>query len=123
MKTFKDFLGHIKVSEEAVSSRLINDPTIIGSIPSGVCLKQSPIHGIGVFATEDLPRDKILGLASHNNVKHTLGRFINHHGRLPNVIMIRHDADVVASTTKQIKANEEILMDYYQAYKVLQNVV
>ena len=70
----------------------------------------SPIHGKGLFASEDLEPGKEW-LAAEGNCKYSCGRIINHSPN-PNCKFIFNDGYVVCVTTKEIKAGSELLVNY-----------
>ncbi len=90
-------------------------------LPKSVTIKPSKIHGLGLFATEDIPEGTELGI-SHFEYKGTkddlvrtpLGGFVNH-SYSPNAD-IRQGRKRVLIVTKGIKAGDEITVDYTPWY-------
>ena len=91
-------------------------------LPDEVCIKESPVHGHGIFASQDIKRNTDLG-ATHIKVpmiltyiRTPLGGFINHSEK-PNCILdCTQDWDdslVYNIIAKQaIAEGEELLLDY-----------
>ena len=78
--------------------------------------RKSSIHGFGIFAKKDINKNDIIGIAGGlKNNKHYrsyLGRFTNH-SNSKNIIFKELDSgDVIAVCIKNIKKDEEILVDY-----------
>ena len=87
-------------------------------------IRDSVIHGQGVFAIRDIPIDFNLGVTHiyddrfFNNYSRTpLCGFINHSNK-PNCIKMPYKKDCLSlHTIKNIKANEEITVEY-TLYKI-----
>ncbi len=73
--------------------------------------KKSKIHNIGLFALDKLNKGDYIGFALFENKRTTLGRYTNHSGR-PNIKFIKSHTNIIGITTKVIKKNEELLVDY-----------
>ena len=99
------------------SERRIEDMTY-KPLPDNLELKQSNIHGYGVFASEDIPAGKVLGL-SHINapelIRTPLGGYINH-SMNPNCIRIQEGNRWYLQTIQDISEGEEITL-MYKGYK------
>lgn len=103
-------------------------------LPDFLTIKPSPIHGLGLFATQDIPEGTNLGISlikinkfesKYSSIKNSkdskeiirtpLGGFYNHSEK-PNVrgeTIIRHSGDeTFLITTRDIKAGEEITGKY-----------
>ena len=95
-------------------------------LPESVAVKESPIHGYGLFAIADIPQGTELGITHvfavgfHNNyIRTPLGGFINHNNA-PNCEKFRNHDDSTLSyfilrTIKDIKEGEELTL-YYTLY-------
>ena len=90
-------------------------------LPSSLKIKDSSIHGQGLFATENIPIDTELGV-SHIEVVHKnleaeilrtpLGGFINHTSE-SNCYRIKIDSKQwIIKTNKNIKDGEELTLKY-----------
>ena len=73
-------------------------------------LEESPIHGLGVFAKEFIPKGSDW-LAAYSNVKYICGRFINHSDD-PNCKFEFTLAGTLCIALKDIKAGEELTVSY-----------
>lgn len=75
--------------------------------------RQSDIHGYGMFATEDIPSQTLIGLGSVNyKYKTLLGRYTNHSIN-PNCLFVYlANNDVVMMSLRDILSGEELLIDY-----------
>ena len=95
-------------------------------LPKTLAVKESPIHGYGLFAIADIPQGTELGITHvfavgfHNNyIRTPLGGFINHNNA-PNCEKFRNHGDSTLSyfilrTIKDIKEGEELTL-YYTLY-------
>ena len=87
-------------------------------MPEALTIKNSPIDGLGVFATGDIPAEAIFldrptHLYAEECFRLNFGGFINH-SRTPNAIIIK---DVATSKgylkiVQPVKPGEEITVDY-----------
>ena len=90
-------------------------------LPSSLKIKDSSIHGQGLFAIENIPIDTDLGVSHievvHKNLKAEilrtpLGGFINHTSE-PNCYRIKIDSKQwIIKTNKNIKDGEELTLKY-----------
>ena len=89
-------------------------------LPDYLTIKESPIHGLGLYATEDIPSNKNLG-RSHTKpmnyiewVRTPLGGFYNHseEPNCTNHIGGGLDKHMYLVTLRDIKAGEEITVKY-----------
>jgi len=93
-------------------------------LPSNLTIKTSPIHGLGIFATEDIKADTYLGITHVYNkdfpqdwIRTPLGGFYNH-SENPNCVLI--DSFIGESfvfvktltTLEAISAGDEITCTY-----------
>ena len=95
-------------------------------LPKTVAVKESPIHGYGLFAIDNIPFGTELGITHvfavgfHNNyIRTPLGGFINH-SDIPNCEKIKsYDESTltyyILRTVKDIEVGEELTL-YYTLY-------
>jgi hypothetical protein len=99
-------------------------------LPDELIIKESGIDGIGLFATENIPRGRTLGRSHYNFhgafglglIRSPLGGFINHSPEPNCRIVIRNEYMSIhiwyLKTTKKVKEGEELTLKY-GTYKVL----
>jgi SET domain-containing protein len=89
-------------------------------LPNNLTIKDSKIHGLGVFATEDISENTDLGLThlllGKKIFRTPLGGFINH-GDDPNCKKLEQNNEFYLLTIKNIKKNEELTV-FYTLYNV-----
>ena len=81
----------------------------------------SSIHGAGIFATEDIPKEIIIGIThiydpefQHNFIRTPLGGFVNH-SESANCELIEEDNDYhykKLKTLRKIEHGEELTLKY-----------
>lgn len=87
-------------------------------LPEGLTIKDSPIHGLGLFAKQDIVKGVELGIThvydenfENNYIRTPLGGFINHNDK-PNAQLIVVGNNIHIATLKFIKKGEEIFTKY-----------
>jgi len=92
-------------------------------LPETVAVKESPIHGYGLFAIADIPYGTDLGVShvfavgfKNNYIRTPLGGFINH-SDTPNCLKVESHEDsaltyFILQTIKDIKNGEELTVAY-----------
>ena len=77
---------------------------------------KSNIHGCGIFASKNIKKDDTIGVVVklENKIKYRsyLGRFANHSNLKNTLFKELKSGEVIAICVKEIKAGEEILVDY-----------
>jgi len=115
---FGMFLHQLGIAQTELDSIVEIESNVI-SMPEGfkVELKNSPIHGKGLFAQAAFsPGDVICPgrIAGHRTPG---GRYINHSGT-PNIEPRKFGDDIYAVALKQIKPGDELLVDYRASVRV-----
>ena len=89
-------------------------------LPNYLTISRSGINGLGLFALEDIPEGKEIGITHHHLweevVRTALGGFINHSSS-PNCKLERIISTSVLYAALPIKKGEEITLKYTM-YKV-----
>ena len=81
----------------------------------GVEIKDSVIHGQGLFATTVFEKGQVIAPARINNYRTPAGRFTNH-APIPNAkYELLESGDLHLVATAQIEIGDEILLSYWQA--------
>jgi hypothetical protein len=88
-------------------------------MPEGVDvqLRDSPIHGKGLFATRDFEAGEVVCPGRLNGKRTPGGRFINH-SVYCNVKPEKVGDDIYAVATRKIHVNDELLVDYRASMRV-----
>ena len=87
-------------------------------LSSSLTIKSSPIHGLGLFATCEIPKNSELGIShvkddrfSHGYIRTPLGGFFNH-SKKPNCEAIYYGDFIKIITLTNINSGDEITVDY-----------
>lgn len=118
---YKAFLKEKKLSEETVKTVSENKKDQM-KMPkewlSSYSLRESPIHGIGIFASHDFKMGQIIGPARIDYKRTPFGRFINHHPN-PNCFFdYTNNNDIYLFSIRDIKGcvagdhGEELTVNY-----------
>lgn len=74
-------------------------------------LKESLIHGMGIFATKDFKKDQVVDCLREGLCRTPVGRYTNHNDN-PNAKCVIEDDSLLLIACKNISADSEILVDY-----------
>ena len=84
-------------------------------LPESLTIKPSSIDGLGLFATQTIPKNTDLGMIHFTYgeliIRTPLGGFINHSGK-PNCKKLDLEDEWHLKTIKEIKKNEELTLKY-----------
>ena len=87
-------------------------------LPECVTIHNSSIHGLGLFATQDIPKDTNIGISHVKDsrfedgyIRTPLGGFFNH-SETPNCKVHHEDEYIYLITIQDIKQYDEILAFY-----------
>jgi hypothetical protein len=88
-------------------------------MPEGVFteLKESPIHGKGLFATKDFEIGEVICPGRIGGKRTPAGRFINH-SHNPNIIPRKVGDDIYAVAVRKIASGDELVVDYRASMRV-----
>jgi len=93
-------------------------------LPEGLTIKGSSIHGLGLFATQDIVKGVELGIThvyndkfENNYIRTPLGGFINHSDN-PNAQLLSVGDVMRLTTIKFIKKGDE-LFTKYELYEII----
>lgn len=88
-------------------------------LPSFLEIKQSNIHGLGLFTKKDLPDDYVLGIShikdqrfENGFIRTPLGGFFNHTPTDPNIEAVHVGDVIILKTIKSIPAGSELKATY-----------
>lgn len=92
-------------------------------LPKCLTIKHSDIEGLGLFATEDIPKDCELGIThiaserfEDGYIRTPLGGFFNH-SENPNCVAVKKDDFIILRTLEVILKGRELTAEYW-LYKV-----
>ena len=84
-------------------------------LPESLTIKPSSIDGLGLFATQTIPKNTDLGMIHFTYgdllIRTPLGGFINHSGK-PNCKKLDLEDEWHLKTIKEIKKDEELTLKY-----------
>jgi hypothetical protein len=117
MSTYNDFLVANDLTEEFVSA-ISNDASGYVVTDDEVYVAPSTIHGEGVFAKQAFKQGDAICMAQTDGLRTQGGRFTNH-AEHPNAIMVKMpDGNLVLMALQDVAKDDEITLDYNQAYEV-----
>ena len=117
-KDFSLFLEQIGMTQEEMNLVVMIEHDLV-EMPDGtdVELRDSTIHGKGLFAKCDFPADSVICPGRLSGKRTPACRFINHSIK-PNARPVMNGDDIYAVATRDIFADEEILIDYRDSMRV-----
>ena len=96
-------------------------------LPSFLTIKDSGIHGLGLFATQKILKNYELGISHskddrflHGYIRTPLGGFFNH-SESPNCEAIYDNDFIILKTLTSINSNEEITVNYKLHFWIIKN--
>lgn len=115
-RTFDDAIAYLGF--DALEVKLLSENNDrIDILLENLEIRESVIHGLGIFAQTDFKAGNLLGMAMIGGKRTQLGRYCNHSGK-PNSEMRLIDNGRVELIAKiDIKSGDEILNDYYFSFE------
>lgn len=109
---YEEFLEEQGMTEEVVQQHT-NTPNVLSDYFGSYELKDSPINGIGVFATKSFKKgDNIAWTALAGMYRTHLGRYVNHNDKNNAISVLTDNGCSMAVATKAIKKGDEIFFNY-----------
>ena len=115
---YKLFLDQIGLNQVEMDKIVTNESDVI-DMPNNVYveLRDSKIHGKGLFATKSFEKGEIVCPGRLNGKRTPGGRFINH-SYDSNILPIKVGDDIYAMAVRDIYENEELLVDYRSSMRI-----
>lgn len=115
---FGAFLHQIGMTQSEMD-KIVHIESDLMDMPEGVCveLRDSPIHGKGLFATQNFDVGEMVCPGRLNGKRTPGGRFINHSPNC-NIKPEKKGDDIYAVATRKINAGDELLVDYRASMRV-----
>jgi len=115
---FGVFLHQMNMTQAQMDS-IVKIGSDLINMPEGfrVELRDSPIHGKGLFALDPFTPGEIICPGRLNGHRTPGGRYINHSGK-PNVEPRKFGDDIYAVALKHITAGDELLVDYRDSVQI-----
>jgi hypothetical protein len=112
------FLHQIGMTQEEMDKIVHIESDLIG-MPEGVAveLRDSLIHGKGLFATRDFEAGEVVCPGRLNGKRTPGGRFINHSVDC-NITPTKVGDDIYAVAARKIRAGDELVVDYRASMRV-----
>jgi hypothetical protein len=112
------FLHQIGMTQDEMD-KIVHIDSDLMEMPAGIAveLRDSPIHGKGLFATRDFEAGEIVCPGRLNGKRTPGGRFINH-SVYCNIRPEKTGDDIYAVATRKIHAGDELLVDYRASMRV-----
>jgi hypothetical protein len=115
---YKLFLDQIGLNQVEMDKIVTNESDVI-DMPENVYveLRDSKIHGKGLFATKSFKKGEIVCPGRLDGKRTPGGRFINH-SYDSNILPIKVGDDIYAMAVRDIYENEELLVDYRSSMRI-----
>lgn len=115
---YRLFLAQLGISAKTVSKIAHIDADLI-PMPEGfdVEVRESPIHGNGLFATRAFGAGDVICPGRISGKRTPAGRYTNH-SSAPNATTIKTGDDLAAMAIRSIRPGEEITIDYRTSMRV-----
>jgi hypothetical protein len=112
------FLHQIGMTQDEMDS-IVHIEYDLMDMPEGVFtqLRESPIHGKGLFATKNFEAGEVVCPGRIDGKRTPAGRFINH-SLNPNIVPEKVGDDIYAVAMRKIQAGDELLVDYRASMRV-----
>jgi len=112
------FLGQLGIDQNTMDAIVTIESDLI-DMPKGhdVELKESPVHGIGMFATRHFFAGEVICPGRLDGRRTPAGRFINH-SHDANVMPHKFGDDIYAIALKDIPVGGELFVDYRASMRV-----
>lgn len=112
------FLHQIGMTQ-AEMDKIVHIDSDLMDMPENVDveLRDSPIHGKGLFATRDFDVGEVVCPGRLNGKRTPGGRFINHSVAC-NITPVKINDDIYAVAARKIQAGDELLVDYRASMRV-----
>jgi hypothetical protein len=112
------FLHQIGMTQEEMD-KIVHIGSDLMDMPESVAveLRDSPIHGKGLFATRDFEAGEVVCPGRLNGKRTPGGRFINHSVDC-NITPTKVGDDIYAVAARKIRAGDELVVDYRASMRV-----
>ncbi len=112
------FLGQLGIDQNTMDAIVTIESDLI-DMPKGhdVELKESPVHGIGMFVTRHFFAGEVICPGRLDGKRTPAGRFINH-SHDANVMPHKFGDDIYAIALKDIPVGNELFVDYRASMRV-----
>lgn len=112
------FLEQLGVDQNTMDAVVTVESDLV-NMPEGhdVELKESPVHGVGMFATRHFFAGEVICPGRLDGKRTPAGRYINH-SHDANVIPHKFGDDIYAIALKDIPVNGELFVDYRASMRV-----
>jgi len=114
---YESFVKELGISQERIEQIVTNHDDMVEPLLTSVELRESQIHGLGLFALEDFKQGQLICPGRLGEHRTPAGRYINH-SMHPNTESYAQDDDIWAKAKRNILKGEEILTDYREAVRV-----
>lgn len=117
-RDFSTFLSQIGFSQTDMDAVVQIESDLI-PMPDGfaVELRDSPVHGKGLFVLRDVAAGEVICPGRLNGKRTPAGRYINHSTK-PNAEPVKDGDDIHAVAIRDLFAGEEILINYRDSMRV-----
>lgn len=117
-KDFELFLAELDMTQPQMDAIVHIDVDLVPMpLEYFVKLKQSALHGQGLFTTKVFKQGEMIAPMQLNHKRTPAGRFINHSFK-NNILPVKIEGNIYAIATRDIGNGEELLVNYRDSLKV-----
>lgn len=107
-----------ELMQSVVQDRRLDHPAPKPEWLRSILIGRSGLHGIGLFAVEDLAEGEEISPARVGGLRAPAGRYTNH-AKYPNCVFVRaEDGDLYLVARRDIRLGDELTVDYRQSARV-----
>jgi len=112
------FLKEYGLTEDQVQEMVQQDDVVsFSEEPFELDLRPSDIHGLGLFARNDIESGRVICVVRKNNMRSLAGRYVNH-AKNPNCEFIRNASDLYLKASYNINKDDEITINYRKGAEI-----
>jgi len=118
MSDYANMLAEYDITEEVMSNISNRQAPVLSVHPTTVQVKESRIHGKGMFSTVVIIDNSVIMPMSLNGIRTIAGKYTNHSNSPNCVPVLQTDGNVQMRAIRTIANGEELTVDYRKAIAI-----